>query len=424
MSFVLPNTTIGVDLSSVDGSLELPRATKNELRRLGAAMDVSRRQEPLRVMVIRSVSGAGGGAEKIILRTAETADPMCLDMTVCAIYRVGDQEFDLAERGRQVGAKVIPIPQRRRIDPTVLTSLTQIRDAGNFDVIHSHDYKANYYALKLARKNLPTVSTAHGWTGNLLRERWLYYPMDKRQLSGFSAIIGVSSEICNELISRGVPRERLHTILNGVNAEKYRRDSSARLAIRRELAIENSDIVVGAVGRLEKQKRFDLLIETFARLSKTRPALKLLIVGTGTLFAPLQSLIRKYGIADRCSLLGHREDMHRVYQAFDMYVQSSEYEGTPTVLVEAMAMQIPIVATDVGGTTELVYPNQHALIVPPHDIEALATAIAATVDNPEAANQRIAQARRRTEHELSFAQRTTRLMGVYESVIRSMAHQQ
>jgi len=102
-----------------------------------------------------------------------------------------------------------------------------------------------------------------------------------------------------------------------------------------------------------------------------------------------------------------------VYQAFDILVQSSDYEGTPTVLVEAMALRIPVVATDVGGTSELLQDGIHGLLVPPRDPVALANAIEKTLDDRDATARQVAAARTRVEGELSFDARMRKLENIY-----------
>jgi glycosyltransferase involved in cell wall biosynthesis len=123
------------------------------------------------------------------------------------------------------------------------------------------------------------------------------------------------------------------------------------------------------------------------------------------------------GVAGRCLFTGHRTDIAQLHHAFDLFVQSSEYEGTPNAVLEAMAMETPIVATDVGGTRELVAPDVHGLIVPSHDVPELTRAMEAALDHPAAARTRSEAARRRVETELSFDARTRRLEEVYESLL-------
>src|SRR5690606_11346751 len=122
---------------------------------------------------------------------------------------------------KRANLDLVAVPQRWPGDPAVFRRLLAVANQTNFDLIHSHDYKANYYALKLGRRyDAPIVATAHGWTGNLWRERAVYYPIDKRLLRRFDAVIGVSAEISQELIRHGVEPSRVSTLLNGVDPQK------------------------------------------------------------------------------------------------------------------------------------------------------------------------------------------------------------
>ena len=126
----------------------------------------------------------------------------------------------------------------------------------------------------------------------------------------------------------------------------------------------------------------------------------------------------KLGLGESCLLVGHRLDIADLHQAFDLFVQSSEYEGTPNAVLEAMAMTTPLVATDVGGTGELALDGVHGILVPPHDVGALRSAIERVTTDPEGARTRAVAARQRIETELSFQARTRRLERIYEQLAR------
>ena len=112
----------------------------------------------------------------------------------------------------------------------------------------------------------------------------------------------------------------------------------------------------------EQQKRFDLLLEAVASLRTARPGIRLVIAGDGSLRDRLERLAVRLGISDICQFLGHRVDVAALHDVFDVFVQSSDYEGTPNAVLEAMAMETALVATDVGGTSELAVPGVHALV--------------------------------------------------------------
>jgi glycosyltransferase involved in cell wall biosynthesis len=281
-------------------------------------------------------------------------------------------------------------------------------------IVHAHDYKAAFYARRLARtERLIPMSTAHGWTGNSWRERLVYYPAERMILRTFSRIIAVSSEIRATLIRSGCDPRRVRVVLNGIDPREFRRAEDVASRIRASLGADPGDVVLGAVGRLERQKRFDVLLDAMKLLLAHRPRLRLFVAGDGSLRRDLEDQVRRLGLADRCQLLGHRPDVCEVYQAFEVLVQSSDYEGTPTVLVEAMALEIPVVATDVGGTRELLQQGIHGLLVPPRDPAALAAAIEKTLDDRRTTAERVAAARKRVETDLSFDARMRRLERIY-----------
>jgi glycosyltransferase involved in cell wall biosynthesis len=262
------------------------------------------------------------------------------------------------------------------------------------------------------------LSTVHGWTGHSRREHWLYYPIDKRVLSFFPQLIAVSNDIRHELIRHGARPERVVTILNGIDHHRFRRDQTLGRSIRTEVGIRDNDVVIGSVGRLEPQKRFDLLIQAFAEARRRRPELKLLIAGDGSLRHVLADLAASLGLADSCRLLGERTDIIALHGAFDMFVQSSDYEGTPNAVLEAMALETPVIATDVGGTAELVRSHVDGLIVPPDSVPAWIEAIDAVLSNPDATSFRVAAARRRVETDLSFDTRMAAVEAIYADLFQ------
>ena len=262
------------------------------------------------------------------------------------------------------------------------------------------------------------MATAHGWTGHSWRERVVYYPGHRRLLARFSKVIAVSSEIKGALVRAGARAERVEVVLNGIDPARFNRDPARITEARRMFAIDERDgpaTVIGAVGRLEPQKRFDLLIEAFATLAASRPDLRLLIAGEGSSRAALEAQIAATNLGLRCHLVG-QADVIQFHHALDLYVQSSAYEGTPNVVLEAMAMETPIVATDVGGTSELAFDGVHALIIPHGSTTALVGAMLSALDDPEGTRRRVVAARKRVETELSFARRNARLEDIYREL--------
>jgi glycosyltransferase involved in cell wall biosynthesis len=237
-------------------------------------------------------------------------------------------------------------------------------------------------------------------------------------------VIAVSSDVRETLIRSGADPAKVIVLLNGIDPDAFRRDAERRERLRHELRLAPGDIAFGGVGRVERQKRFDLLIDAFAAIHKDHPETRLVIVGDGSLKGSLEAQAERLGVAAACRFTGHRLDIAALHDAFDAFVQSSEYEGTPNAVLEAMAMETPCLATDVGGTRELTVDGVHGLVVPPHDVPALVTGMRTLVADPAAARTRARAARARIEGELSFAERTRRLEAIYDDLMASRGTRQ
>jgi glycosyltransferase involved in cell wall biosynthesis len=351
-----------------------------------------------------------------MLGAARADRDRCL-VTVCYIRDGRDQLFELDARARSLGIDYVEVHERHSFDPAIWRQLIDLVRARRIDVVHAHEYKTDVIAWFLARRlGVVPIATAHGWTGQSRRERWAYYPADKRLLARFPRVIAVSTDIQSTLVRHGARQDRVDVLLNAIDTTAFRRVPARRDHVRRAMGYEPEDIVIGAVGRLERQKRFDLLLEAMAALRHETPALQLVVVGDGSLRGDLDALARRLDIADRCQWLGHRTDVADLHHGFDLFVQSSEYEGTPNAVLEAMAMETPIVATDAGGTGEVAIDGLHAILVPMRDVPALVGGIRAVLDAPDQRRARVTAARQRVETELSFEARTRRLEEIYTDV--------
>lgn len=268
------------------------------------------------------------------------------------------------------------------------------------------------------RESIVPLSTAHGFAGVSRNERF-YYAVEKRLLARFPRVIAVANHIKAELVRTGSRPDRVTVINNGIDPQVFHRDPARQSTARQDLGYQPDDVVIGAVGRLESEKRFDLLLEVFADLHREHPHTRLAIVGEGSLRGDLESAILRLGLGNAVRLLGHRTDIVALHHTFDIFVQSSEREGTPNAVLEAMAMETPLVATDVGGTSELVNDGVHGLLVPRNVPAQLRTALERVLADSAGARTRAAAARRRVETDLSFERRVRRIEALYEELVRA-----
>ena len=372
-------------------------------------------ERPVRILELRTVRGTGGGPEKTILLGTARTDATRYAITVCYIRDERDPVFQVDERAQSLPVNYVEVRERHSLDPRIWPRLKALVRAERIDIVHAHDYKTDLLAWQMGRRlGIIPLATAHGWTGHSRRERLLYYPGDRWVLARCAHVIAVSSDIRDRLIHAGASPGNVTVILNAIDPIAFHRVRARHADARRQFDLAPSDFVVGAVGRLEPQKGFHLLISSFARLLQSVPAAHLVIAGDGSLRAALQAHIERLGLRQRCRLLGHVDDVPLLHHALDLFVQASNYEGTPNAVLEAMALESPIVATDAGGTAEIARHGIEALIVPFDDEQALTAALLEAIRDTDATAERARAARRRVETELSFDTRLRKVEAIYD----------
>jgi L-malate glycosyltransferase len=194
--------------------------------------------------------------------------------------------------------------------------------------------------------------------------------------------VTVNAEAVRDFVhdNEGCPREKMVVIPSGVDAERFRPLPPAQFKAR--LGLEETRRVVGVVTRMRVRKGVEEFIRAIASVRVTHPDVHGVIVGEVSLDDDLQALVAELRLQEHLTLLGRRSDMPEVFSAFDVFVLSSHDEGMSNAILEAMAMEKPVVATDVGGTGEVVRHGHSGLLVPPKDPQALAVAIGDLLAQP------------------------------------------
>ena len=258
------------------------------------------------------------------------------------------------------------------------------------DVLHSHMFHANLFArlLRLTSPGasvVPLFCTAHSsHEGGGLR--MLAYRLTD---PACTLTTHVSAEGRTRMIQAGAaPAERVVVIPNGIDTVRFAPDPAGRARTRAALGMAETTRVLLHVGRLVPEKAQEILLDAFAQVRATHPATHLLIAGDGPRYADLARQIADTGLDGAVTLLGERDDVPALLQAADLFVLSSRVEGMPLAVAEALASELPVVATDVSGVRLLV--RDPARIVPPDDPTALARALCAALDAPRSPEARAA----------------------------------
>ncbi|MEN6493745.1 MAG: glycosyltransferase, partial [Thermoguttaceae bacterium] len=173
----------------------------------------------------------------------------------------------------------------------------------------------------------------------------------------------------------------------------------------------------GAVGRLAAEKDFPSLIRAVDRLFRDGRNVELMLVGEGDERGPLETLVDQLKLTDRVHFLGHRTDLIGLYEAMDAFVLSSRREGLPNVVLEAMAMEVPVIATRIAGLPKLIEHETSGLLVEPEDTEGLTAALGQLLADPDRRRTLAAAGRRTIEQRYSFAVRMAKVRAVYDSLL-------
>lgn len=359
------------------------------------------------VLHTRVVAGRGGGPEKTILSSpayfANTPyRPVAAYMH--PRHSPGFEEIEaMAHRNR---CELIGVPESGPIDPRSALRLLRICRELGVAVWHGHDYKSNLLGILLRRFHpMRLVTTLHGWCDLDLRTR-LYFAVDRKCLPFFERVFCVSADLAEEARRCGVPERRISMLRNGVDSAHFRRTTVAHAsALRDELGVPEGRRVIGALGRLAPVKSFDLAIDAFSRLSDGDPDSELWITGDGEERPALQRHAEQLGVAGRVRFLGHRDDVRPVLEACDVVVSSSLREATPNALLEAMAMEVVVVAPRVGGIPALVRDGETGILFRPGDVEGIASALGRLLADASARARMARAGRDLVRSEFSFDQR-------------------
>jgi glycosyltransferase involved in cell wall biosynthesis len=215
-------------------------------------------------------------------------------------------------------------------------------------------------------------------------------------------VVAVSGAVKEALIESGISREKIAVIYNSIALARFNPSLIERNEVRRELGIDGDNIVVGTVGKLHQGKGVFELLSAVHRLMETYPNFRLLFVGDGPERTRLEQEAQKLSMHDKVIFAGVRKDIERMYAAMDIFVLPSTCrEAFGMVLIEAMAMGKPVIATTMGGIPEIIDDEVNGILVPPQDPDAISLAIAKYIKDSEFSRKVALEGRKLIEQKFS-----------------------
>lgn len=324
------------------------------------------KEEPIRIAHIVG-KWLGGGVEAVIMnyyrhidRTKIQFDFLCDEDSTNIPY----------EEIEKIGGKVLLIPPYQDV-VKYHKELKKVLQDGNYRVVHSHINTLSVFSLCAAKSAGVPVRIAHSHSTTNKKEK--KKNLMKQVLRPFSKTFATDYMCCSELAGRWLfgdkeyNEENVYLLNNAIDLEKFKYDESLRKKKRKELGIKNSTLVIGHIGRFVAQKNHDFLIDIFNEIHKQNADSILLLAGQGPLVDNIKNKVKELRLEDNVKFLGQRKDANELYQAFDVFLLPSLYEGLPVVGVEAQAVGLLCYLSDdmtketkVLDTTKFMSLNDNA----------------------------------------------------------------
>src|SRR6476646_10763315 len=332
-----------------------------------------------RVKVLQLISSGGYyGAENMLLNLCASQEKAGCQNSLLLFYNVHAPNVEFYERARRRGLSVRMVHCQGRADWRAVRQIEEYIEEDGIDLLHTHGYKADLYGYVAARRcRKPIVATCHNWVGGTAA-LGIYNHLDRMALKRFNALAAVSATVAQRLLDSGVPAEKIKTIANGIDVERFEQAQPLPT-----LAFDEGDKVVGMVARLDLQKGFEYLLKAVCELRSGFPTLKVVIVGEGPDRRAIEDMIQQYGLQSNVTLAGQQSDMPGVYASMNVFVLPSLNEGLPMTILEAMAASKPVIATNVGAVPIVIKDGETGLLVDPGDADGLRNALARLLSDPD-----------------------------------------
>ena len=301
-------------------------------------------QEPIRIAQIIG-KWVGGGVESVVMNYYRHIDRTKIQFDFICDEDSTNIPYDEIE---QLGGRVILVPPYQKVFE-YQKELIKIFKDNNYKIVHSHINTLSVFPLRAAKKAGVPIRIAHShsttnkkeWKRNLV----------KQVLRPFSKVYATDYMCCSELAGRWLfgnkeyDKGNVYLLNNAIDLDKFKYDEKIRKEKRKELNIKEDTLVIGHVGRFVEQKNHRFLIDIFNEVHKQKENSILLLVGQGPLMEEMKEKVKTLGIEDSVKFLGQRTDINELYNAMDLFLFPSLYEGLGMVLIEAQANGLPCIAS-------------------------------------------------------------------------------
>lgn len=374
--------------------------------------------QKINVMQCRSTYTTGGGPDKTALLIAEKANPEKFRIILMYMRGADDKEFQIGRWARERGLTIHEVLEHGKLSVANLKEIHQLIRQYQIDILHTRDYKTAIvgYLLSFFNPKLKLLFTSHLWQDLDSLKMKLYTWLNLFALRKYHKVIAVSEDLRDFMIQRGVAAEKITVLHNAIDVDAWKHDAIVS-TIREELQIPSGSYMVGVVGRLRYEKDLPTTLRVAEKVMQTLPETYFIIVGDGPDRPELEHQVQQMGLAEKIRFLGFRKDTMHIYAGLDVFASTARIEGTPNTALEAMAMEVPVVYTKVGGVGEIIQDGYNGLLYDIGDVEGIARGIISILTDREKAARLRENGRRSVCEQFSFAKRLKAIETIYEELV-------
>ena len=361
-------------------------------------------------------SFGAGGIENGIVNLVNNLDPDRYRHTIVCLTNAGE----FAEKIHGGNSNLIELHKKDGNDWGLPFKLRRVFKNNGIDIVHLRGWPTLIEGI-IGAKLAGVKKIIYGFHGKTIQD--ISTRNRKRQFAEMIAVRFIDRVVTlSEIMAADyaqyakIPTSKIQVIYNGVDTEKFNNKSNIK-KIRKELAINEDDFVIGSVGRLDPVKDFPTLIKAFSLFCMDIGCSKLIIVGEGPERTALEKLAKDVAVEEKTIFTGYRNDIDKLMQAMNIYVQTSLYEGFSNTIVEAMAAGLPVVATDVGGNSVLIKSRTGNILIEPANPTLLSSTLLKLTRNKTTMSQIARENRKTTEREFSITEMVNRYHNSYSNII-------
>lgn len=379
--------------------------------------------DPIRVLTLIESNTVTGPARILIEFARSAAHPlsgMPAVQVALVTYHRGPGENQLETVAQEAGLKVYSIPERGRFDTSVLAGLRRVVDEYHPDILESRNVKSHFFVRLLGlHKRYPWIAWNHGYTATTRMDR-TYNRLDRWSLRAPFRLVTVCGPFAERLLADGAARSEITVLHNFVKPFSPPPDDEVR-RVSAGFGLRDDECVILCAGRLSTEKGHADLLAATALLAGRQdlPPFRAVVVGDGPEREALVRQASALGISDKVILAGFQRDMVPYFAMARILALPSHSEGSPNVILEAMAAGLPIVAAGVGGVPEILVNRETGLLVPARDPALMAAAICELLTDPELSHRLGEAARRQAQTAYTLDAYQRKLVSFYQDTLEA-----